>query len=74
MGAVDSAVKTAMQSTTTEIERLNGELTKLRADHEECHRKNRKLQAELDELKNSIDKLMEGGVPGYELGPAGKTR
>lgn len=70
MGAVDSAVEVALKSATAEIERLNKEVMKLRSENEECFAKNRKMEQELQELKNNIDNLMNEKVPPYAFGPA----
>src|SRR5690349_16400792 len=66
MGAVDQAVRVALDSVVAEVDRLNKEQDKLRGQHQECLDKNTKLEHELAELRDNIDKLMSGKVPGYE--------
>lgn len=62
MGAVDQAVKTALESVTAEVNRLNHELDELREAHKQC-------QVDLSSMRKEIDKLMSGPIPGYfEIG------
>jgi cell division protein FtsB len=55
MGAVDSAVKTALESVTAEVDRLNGKIKQLEADQDACHARNRRLERELAELRQEVE-------------------
>ena len=72
MGAVDHAVQTAMSSVTSQLERTEGRLEIVEAQHEDCERNLREVRADLDaskreraELKAEIDRLMTGPGAGH---------
>lgn len=67
MGAVDQAVKVALESVTIECQRLNKEIDKLRSDHRDCRDKNDELEAEIDKLRKQLDELMNQPSSVYHL-------
>lgn len=72
MGAVDHAVQTAMDVTSKRLEKTEGRLDHVEAQHEECERNLAIVRADLAtekleraELQANIDRLMSGGPALY---------
>lgn len=62
MGAVDHAVQTAMASVTSEVDRLNTQVTNMHAQHERCEAELEDGRIERVQLRRQIDGLMAGRV------------